>query len=76
MRFDLIFAIIARMCCGNHLNLFCLLLMTAKTGSNYPCLTTKNCPLYASCVDDNCICRDEMSGDGENCEAGENNVIF
>ena len=50
--------------------------MTAKTGGSYPCLTNKNCPTYAACVADNCLCRDELSGDGENCKAGQDNLIF
>ena len=64
------------MCCGNHLNLFRLLLMTAKTGGKYPCLSDENCPIYAACYSDQCFCMNGLSGDGENCEAGENNLIF
>ena len=50
--------------------------MTAKTGGKYPCLTNRNCPVFAFCNDGHCVCSDELSGDGENCQARENNLIL
>ena len=59
----------------NLFNLICLLL-TAKTGGKYPCLTDKNCPKFARCEEYKCVCRQELTGDGENCVLRKNYLII
>ena len=42
--------------------------MTDKENGKYPCLADKNCPTYSRCYQGWCQCRDEFTGDGEECK--------